>query len=95
MKWLGKPGGFYYPSHQMTDPGHGMTVTSGDVHDSQPYWEQLEHVHKHVAPLMTTAADSAYDFLLAHRALEELGTDFLPHLTHDRTKAEFKRDVFT
>ena len=42
------------------------------------------------------AADSAYDFPLAHRVLEELGIDFFvrPQPSHDRTKAEFKRDAF-
>ena len=46
---------------------------------------------------MQAAADSAYDFPLAHRALEELGIDFfvVPQPVHDRTKAELKRDVFT
>ena len=43
------------------------------------------------------AADSAYDFPLAHRVLEELGIDFfvIPQPAHDRTKAELKRDAFT
>lgn len=41
--------------------------------------------------------NSAYDFPLAHRALEELGIDFfvVPQPAHDRTKAELKRDAFT
>ena len=41
MKRPGKPSGFYYLSHQTTDPDHGIitavTVTPGDVHDSRPY----------------------------------------------------------
>ena len=50
-----------------------------------------------VVPLTAAAADSAYDFSLAHWVLEELGIDFfvVPQPAHDRTKAEFKRDVFT
>lgn len=66
MKHPGKPNGFYYLSHQTTDPDHGMitavTVTAGDVHDSRPYLDQLEYVHKNVVPLQAAAADSAYDF---------------------------------
>ena len=101
MKRPGKPSGFYYLSHQTVDPDHGIitavTVTPGDVYDSRPYLEQLEYVHKNVVPLKAAAADSAYDFPLAHRVLEELGIDFfvVPQPAHDRTKAEFKRDVFT
>lgn len=101
MKRPGKPSGFYYLSHQTTDSEHGIitavTVTPGDVHDSRPYLEQLEYVHQNVVPLQAAAADSAYDFPLAHRVLEELGIDFfvVPQPAHDRTKAELKRDVFT
>ena len=101
MKRPGKPGGFYSLSHQTTGPDQGIitavTVTPGDVHDSRPYLERLEYVHKHVVPLRAAAADSAYDFPLEHRALEELGIDFfvVPQPAHDRTKAELKRDVFT
>lgn len=97
----GKPNGFCYLSHQTTDPDWGIitavTVTPGDVHDSRPYLEQIEHVHKHVIPLQAVAADSAYDLPLAHRVLEDLGIDVfvVPQPAHDRTKAEFKRDVFT
>lgn len=96
----GKPRGPHYLSHQTLDADHGiitgLTVTPGDVYDSAPYLEQLEYVHKNVVPLKTAAADSAYDFPLAHRALEELGIDFFvrPQSVHDRTKAEFKRDAF-
>ncbi len=97
----GKPNGFYYLSHQTTDVDHGIitavTVTSGDVHDSRPYLEQLEYVHRNVVPLQAAAADSAYDLPLAHRVLEELGIDFfvVPQPAYDRTKTELKRDVFT
>ena len=97
----GKPNGFYYLSHQTTDPDCGIitavTVTPGDVHDSKPYLEQLEYVHKNVVPIRAAAADSAYDFPLAHRVLEDLGIDFfvVPQPAHDRTKAELKRDAFT
>ena len=97
----GKPNGFYYLSHQTTDPDWGIitavTVTPGDVHDSRPYLEQIEYVHKNVIPIQAVAADSAYDLPLAHRVLEELEIDFfvVPQPAHDRTKAEFKRDVFT
>ena len=96
----GKPNGFYYLSHQTSDPDCGIltavTVTPGDVHDSRPYLEQIEYVHKNVIPLQAAAADSAYDLPLAHRVLEELGIDFfvVPQPAHDRTKAELKRDAF-
>ena len=97
----GKPDGFYYLSHQTIDSDRGIitavTVTSGDVHDSKPYLEQLEYVHKNVVPIQAAAADSAYDFPLAHRVLEELEIDFfvVPHPAHNLTKAELKRDAFT
>lgn len=97
----GKPNGFYYLSHQTTDPDCGIitavTVTPGDVHDSRPYLEQLAYVHKNVVPLQAAAADSAYDLPLAHRVLDELGIDFfvVPQPAYDRTKAELKRDAFT
>ena len=96
----GKPRGPHYLSHQTLDADYGiitgLTVTPGDVYDSAPYLEQLEYVHKNVMPLKTAAADSAYDFPLAHRVLEELRIDFFvrPQPAHDRTKAEFKRDAF-
>lgn len=38
-----------------------VTVTSGDVHDSQSYLEQWEYVYKNVVPLQVVAADSDYD----------------------------------
>lgn len=97
----GKPRGPHYLSHQTLDADHGiitgLTVTAGDVYDSAPYLEQLEYIHKTVMPLKAAAADSAYDFPLAHGVLEKLGIDFFvrPQPVHDRTKAEFKRDAFT
>ena len=96
----GKPRGPHYLSHQTLDADHGIitdvTVTPGDVYDSAPYLEQLERVHKNVIPIQTAAADSAYDFPLAHRVLEELGIDFYvrPQSAFDRTQAELKRDSF-
>lgn len=101
MKRPGKPRGQYYLSHQTLDSDHGiiigLTVTPGDVHDTVPYLEQVEFVHQRVIPLRAAAADSAYDFPLAHRELEKLGIDFFvrPQPAHDRTKVEFKRDAFT
>lgn len=100
MKRPGKPRGQYYLSHQTLDSDHGiiigLTVTPGDVHDTVPYLEQVEAVHQRVIPLRAAAADSAYDFPLAHRELEKLGIDFFvrPQPVHDRTKVEFKRDAF-
>ena len=96
----GKPRGPHYLSHQTLDGEYGiitgLTVTSGDVYDSAPYLAQLEHIHQTVVPLKAAAADSAYDFPLAHRALEELGIEFFvrPQPVHDRTQVEFKRDAF-
>ena len=101
MKRPGKPQGQYYLSHQTLDSDHGiiigLTVTPGDVHDTAPYLEQLEAVHQRVIPLQAAAADSAYDFPLAHRELEKLGIEFFvrPQPAHDRTQVEFKRDAFT
>lgn len=101
MKRPEKPRGQYYLSHQTLDSDHGiiigLTVTPGDVHDTAPYLEQVESVHQRVIPLRAAAADSAYDFPLAHRELERLGIDFFvrPQPAHDRTKVELKRDAFT
>lgn len=97
----GKPRGQYYLSHQALDSDYGiiigLTVTPGDVHDTVPCLEQVESVHQRVIPLRAAAADSAYDFPLAHRELEKLGIDFFvrPQSAHDRTKVELKRDAFT
>lgn len=73
-----------------------MTVTPGDVYDSVPYLEQLEHIHRNVIPVQAATADSAYDFPLAHRVLEEQGIMFFvqPQPVHDRTTVELKRDDF-
>ena len=101
MNRPGKPRGQYYLSHQTVDTDNGiiigLTVTPGDVYDSAPYLEQLEHIHKNVIPLQAAAADAAYDFPLAHRVLEEHGIDFFvrPQPVHDRTAAELKRDAFS
>ncbi len=100
MKRPGKPRGQYYLSHQTVDTDHriivDVTVTPGDVYDSVPYLDQLEHIHKNIIPIQAAAADSAYDFPLAHRVLEEHGIEFFvrPQPFHDRTKAELKRDAF-
>ena len=81
MKRLGKPNGFYYLSPQTTDSDHGIitavTVTPGDVHDSRPYLEQLEYIHKNVVPLKAAAAYSAYDFPLAIGCWRNLALTFL------------------
>lgn len=101
MKRPCKPEGQYYLSHQTADTDWGIilgvTVTPGDVHDSVPYLEHIEQIHKNVIPLRAVAADSAYDFPLAHRVLEEHGIDFFvrPQANHDRTQAEFKRESFS
>ena len=100
MKRPGKPRGQYYLSHQMVDTDHGVIldvrVTPGDVYDSVPYLEQLEHVHRTVLPIQAAAADAAYDFPLAHRVLDELGIRFFvrPQTTHDRTSVELKGEAF-
>lgn len=77
MKRPSKPSGQYYLSHQTTDTDcgiiTGVTVTPGDVYDSVPYLEHLEHIHRNVIPIQAAAADSACDFPLVHRVLEEQG----------------------
>lgn len=72
-------------------------MTPGDVYDSVPYLEQIEHIHKNVIPIQVGTADSAYDFPLAHRVLAEQGIDFFvrPQSVHDRTSVELKRDAFS
>lgn len=101
MKRPGKPEGPYYLVHETSDSDHGIivdaVVTGGDASDTAPYLDQIERVHKSVIPIQAAAADSAYDFPLPHRVLEDLGIDFFvrPQSVYDRTKAEFKRDAFT
>ena len=101
MKRPGKPEGQYYLSHQTLDTDHGVilgvTVTPGDMHDSVPYLDHLEQIHRDVLPIQAATADAAYDFPLAHRVLEEPGISFYvrPQPFADRTKAEFKRDAFS
>lgn len=88
MKRPGKPEGPHYLSHQTLDTDHGIilgvTVTPGDVHDSAPYLSHLEQIHRNTIHLQAAAADSAYDFPLAHRELEKLGIDFLSGLSPPR-----------
>ena len=99
MKRPGKPEGQYYLSHQTLDGDYGiitgLTVTSGDVHDSVPYLEQLEYIHQNIIPIQAAEADSAYDFPLAHRVLEKQNIDFFvrPQSSKDRTQVEFRRDA--
>ncbi len=81
MKRPGKPEGQYYLSHQTLDTDHGVilgvTVTPGDVHDSVPYLDHLEQIHRDVLPIQAATADAAYDFPLAHRVLEERESLFM------------------
>ena len=101
MNRPGKPRGPHYLSHQVVDTDHGIILdvraTSGDVHDSVPYLEQLEHVHQDVIPVQGAAADAAYDFPLAHRVLDDLEIRFyvVEQQTHDRTAVELRRDAFS
>ncbi len=80
-----------------SDINPGVTVTPGDVYDSVPYLEQLEHIHRNIVPMQAAAADSAYDFPLAYRVLEEQGIAFFvrPQSVHDRTNIEMKRGAFS
>ncbi len=100
MKRPGKPEGQYYLSHQTVDCDHGVilgvTVTPGDVHDSVPYLDHLEEIHRNILPIQAATADAAYDFPLAHGVLEEDGISFYvrPQPSADRTEVTFKRDAF-
>lgn len=100
MKRPGKPEGQYYLSHQTVDFDCGIilgvTVTPGDVHDSVPYLEHLEQIHRNVHPIHAAAADAAYDFPLAHKVLDELGIDFFvrPQKHGDNAKTELKHEDF-
>lgn len=100
MNRPGKPRGPHYLSHQTVDTDHGIILdvrtTPGDVYDSVPYLDQIEHVHRDILTIQKAAADAAYDFPLAHRVLEDVGIDFcvVPHRTHDRTEAKLKRADF-
>ena len=100
MKRPGKPRGPHYLSHQAVDCDRGIildvTVTPGDVNDSVPYLEQLEHIHKNVIPIQAATADAAYDFPLAHQVLSEHSIQFFvrPQMVHPTTKVEFGRELF-
>lgn len=100
MKRPGKPEGQYYLSHQTVDCDHGVilgvTVTPGDVHDSVPYLDHLEEIHRNELPVQAATADAAYDFPLAHKVLEEHGISLYvrPQPAADRTEVTFKRDAF-
>lgn len=100
MKRPGKPRGPHYLLHQTSDIDHGFilaaTVTPGDVHDSVPYLEQLEHIHRNIIPIQAATADAAYDFPLAHQVLAERGIRFFvrPQTVHPTTKVEFGRELF-
>lgn len=100
MKRPGKPRGPHYLLHLTSDIDHGIilaaTVTPGDVHDSVPYLEQLEHIHRNIIPIQAATADAAYDFPLAHQVLAEHGIRFFvrPQTVHPTTKVEFGRELF-
>ena len=100
MKRPGKPEGPHYLAHQTVDCDHGVilaaTVTPGDVHDSVPYLEQLEHIHENILPIQAVTADAAYDFPLAHQALDEKKIQFYvrPQTVRSTTKVEFGREQF-
>lgn len=74
----------------------GQTVTAGDVNDSVPFLDLIEHIHENVVPIQAATADAAYDFPLAHRALGELGIGFFvrPQKTAARVSVQFTRDDF-
>ena len=100
MKRPGKPEGPHYLAHQAVDSDYGIivgqTVTAGDVNDSVPFLGLIERIHENVVPIQTATADAAYDFPLAHRALDELGIDFFvrPQKTAARVSVQFTRDDF-
>ena len=101
MNRPGKPVGQHYLSHQTLDTDHGIildvVVTPGDVNDAAPYLEQIERVHKNIIPVQIATADSAYDFPLAHRVLNDAGISFFvrPHAHTGGGKETMPRDAFT
>ena len=100
MNRPGKPVGQHYLAHQALDTDHGIildvVVTPGDVNVAVPYLNQIERVHKEIIPIQAATADSAYDFPLAHRALDDLGIAFLvrPQARHDIEQTNMPRDAF-
>lgn len=100
MNRPGKPRGPHYLSHQTLDTDHGIilgvTVTGGDVNDSVPYLDQLEYVHHNMLPVQAVTADSAYDFPLAHRVLDDMGAVFFVRSQprHDIAQTNMKREAF-
>ena len=101
MNRPGKPVGPHYLSHQTLDTDHGIildvTVTPGDVNDSVPYLDQMEHIHKDVIPVHAATADAAYDIPLAHRTLEDMAISLFVRRQSrpDNTKSDLKHDAFS
>lgn len=99
LKRSGKPRGMYYLSHQTEDTDHGIildvTVTPGNSSDAAPYLEQIERVQRKV-PVCAAAADSAYDFPLAHQVLYEQGISYYVRPERHQVSActSFLRDAF-
>ena len=89
MKPPGKPRGQYYLSRQTVDTDHGIilavTVTSGDVNDSVPYLNPIEHIHRHVIALQAITADAAYGFRPTHQVLDEQNIRFFVRPQRQRT----------
>ena len=100
MNRPGKPVGPHYLSHQTLDTDHGIildvVVTPGDVNDSVPYLDQMEYIHKNVIPVQAATADAAYDFSLAHRALDDMGISFFvrPQARPNYSRVTLQPDAF-
>lgn len=101
MNRPGKPVGQHYLSHQTLDTDHGIildvSVTAGDVHDAVPYLAQIEHIQSEVIPVQIATADSAYDFSLAHRTLDDMGISFFvrPQARPEYVRVSIAKDAFT
>ena len=100
--WLNranKPHGMHYLSHQTLDTDHGIildvAVTAGDASDKTPYLDQMERVME-LLPVQSAAADSAYDFGLAHQVLGEHSVSlFVRSMESDPHRSvEFGREQF-
>jgi transposase len=97
----GKPVGAHYLNHQAIDAKNGIivdvTVTPGNVNDSEPYLAQLEHIKDATGLVVeSVAADSGYDTSLIHKVLEEQEiTVFMPKKDFGGgKKVEFVKDDF-
>lgn len=100
MHRTGKPRGYHYLAHQTIDIAHGIIVdihtTPGNVNDHMPYGDALKRIQNTFGlDIKGAAADRAYDQVVVHRALNQLGIKgYIPrHIKRGPAKT-FRKDQF-